>query len=769
MQITSLSFKLNGTEISLADESIRLHEVVIYQKNQPARLSFVKECVVPQPDGYANATAELFINGDLVFFGRVRTREFHNSEQTGYSYLYTAEGMEYVGDDIPVVSPFDGTGTASFNLDPTSLDYDPIYAGKSLGQMIRLILEQNDTAAALSLHNIGKYTVTTSGGTTTYTLDSRTLSDLTTDSYLAAAIPPKPITFSGDTLFQAIRGVMQSFAPNHIMWIQYVREGSPAANYGIIRFTDQRTTSANMTISIGTDPAPQLKRDYSQSYGRVTVRGGPNVQPVILSTKANELLQNFTQLPWYANNTAAIAAWKLSTWTTQDANLTVEGTCLCRRPRTANEANSSDPAYIADPANAVLADPNWLYVDPNNNNLTWIADDWTQGSTKYAGFVYITRKDNTPNQQFVARTVVSNTNLTAGGKSYLGLNSPLPNTDFNNFTMTAKLWPGVQTWRRYKINANTADGKPIGKYVQSTFPVAMPWINNDGSVLSYTNSGVGQISWINSGDAGNTVQSSMLGFQVDRQAETITFDRPVVTLFNSASSLSTGGANLTAPTNIRVLLPVSIGPLEATIPADTVTGNVTVKNYEGTANSVDSVPRTLIVNNREWTNETDLPVMQSWARHILDSVKDTVIDGTAMKYDYTPVFGPGMAIAFNDPCHANNPYANMTSQVSGCLLKFNHGGAVPYHTELAVSNRRAHFNGFEGYLHPHILMPMAPGQYKSDFAGSLASNPVEESRAMNLATGSRDMASLSAEAQATMSESQKAAKMADLAQLDYLI
>ena len=63
----------------------------------------------------------------------------------GISYAYTAQGIEAKGDDWPVVSPFDGTTTVTFNQATTDPGYDPTYDGMSLGEMIKAVLEEPTT------------------------------------------------------------------------------------------------------------------------------------------------------------------------------------------------------------------------------------------------------------------------------------------------------------------------------------------------------------------------------------------------------------------------------------------------------------------------------------------------------------------------------------------------------------------------------------------------------------------------------------------------
>jgi hypothetical protein len=708
--ISNMSLSIDGQTISLVNDRVTINEITTYERNAPSRLTFAHEAVLPANASWTNKQVDLTINGNIVFTGRIRDRQPILDETRGYTYAYQAQGWEYHGNDIPVVSPFDGTGTITFNLGTTDTNYDPTYAGKTLGEMIRIVLEQEDTRASLQANRLGRYTSTTANGITTWSIDSRTVSDLTTDAYLSAFRPTKSVTFEGDSLFDSIRGVLQNLAPNHVTWIEYEKSASDPNNpnsapqtWGIIRFSDTRSRVETKTLTIGDDPAPQLRRDYSNSFSRVVIKGGPNIQPVLLDKKNGDLVENFAVSPWYANNTAAKAAWNLSVWTKTEGQ-TVTGTALCRRPRTANEANSSDPAYIADPGNAVLADPNWLYVDPSQNNLTWANNAWNQNSSAYQGFLYVTRTSNSTWQQLVNRQVVSNTNLTANGKSYLQLNEPLPNTNFNNFTMVARNWPGLQTWRRYLITANTSEGKPIGRYAQPAFPTKIPWLKNDGTPLSFVESGIAQVQYSSSGN--EPYQNAMCGFQIDRSTQSLIFDKPLVMFFGDQTSLNTGGANVTGqPSNIRVLLPVSTSALTVTVPADTTAGNVTTANYNGTSSTIDGINRTMYVNYSQWISEDDKGIMSQWGREILDSVKDTVIEGTAYRYSYDPVFRPCVGMAFVDPCHANNPLADYTTDIVGSLVKFNHGqnGEILYHTEYALSNKRAQYRGFEGYLHPHIL------------------------------------------------------------------
>ena len=129
-------------------------------------------------------------------------------------------------------------------------------------------------------------------------------------------------------------------------------------------------------------------------------------------------------------------------------------------------------------------------------------------------------------------------------------------------------------------------------------------------------------------------------------------------------------------------------------------------DHEGTCKTIDNIEKTLIINLSEWVSENDQGQMDRWARQILDSVKDTVIEGTATVYDYDPVTRPNIGMSFNESCYATNPYTNWTTDVASCLVRFNHDpNGILYHTEYGLSNKRDQYRGYEGMVHPYLLDP----------------------------------------------------------------
>lgn len=704
--ITSLGLFIDGSAVSLA--SVLLNEVELFNRDETRRLTFTRDAVLPEDDSWIGKKLELTINDTVMFTGVVRNRQAVHSDETGISYAYTCLGTESLMDDWPVVSPFDGTGTVTFNQATTDPGYDPTYDGMSLGEMILEMLQEPDTVAYFKAHDIGRYN---NAGE----IDPRTVTDLEA-GFLGEYRPAKPVTFSGDQFLQTIRSVIQAAAPNYRMWFQSVKEappdtpGAPTRQYLIIRFADLRNTHSTINIDLSQNPAPQINRSTADSYSRVVVRGGPDIRPVILDMTDGDLAEDFAMPPWLATNAAAKAAWNIGVWLDADSRKQIKGTCLCRRP-------NDQPGDPVDPTSPLLADPNWLYVDPEDNTLTWGVDDYNQSSSGLAGYLYISREPTADWQDMVNRRVVFNSALTAGGRAYLQLDDPLPFNDFTRFTMIPGIWPGSLTWRRYSIERLTAEGKSIAKYAQPAFPTPRPWVNTDGTALAETYTAVATIYFT---PEGSEQRFATCNLAVDRQNEAIILDRPSVTFFGQPASLETGGASVDGqPENIRVLLPVALNPLEVIEPAD-VSGSPV---YQGTVYTVDGISRTHYANIDDWVSESDTGPMRLWARQLLDSIKDTVVEGHTFLYTYEPVTHPGVRVTFSDPCMAG-AYDDYQTNVYACLLRFNHGGGpVLYHTELALSNRRDQHRGYDQSLHPIIATPPRPRAESTIKAGSLINRP----------------------------------------------
>lgn len=813
--IRDVQLWIDGKHIDLTAAGIRINSVTPWIKDEVSSLTFTQEPIYPIPvDLWINKTVALLIDDGtvtsgyvapdpsaaitampdapwwkMVFLGQMHRRTANNGDM-GWVYGYEALGLDYLASQWPIVSPFDGTGTVTFNLAVTDPNYDAGYADLNLAQMFLLILEEPTTCdhfdklAKLVDPTDGRYIGAALGNyeyqqidltnpaRKAWRIDQRTRNDLLNDTYLTQIKSPIPVTFNGDDFLQGIRAILQAVAPNHTMWVEPVYEQpagagtpDPKRPMGIIRFADtakafnvtnKRNPAKKITMGFDTDPLPQIQRSYQNSFSRVVVRGGPDVQPMILKLSAGELVEDFVVNP-YTNNQQAKDAWKLSVWT-NTTRRTITGTGLNRRPRinsgTINEVTPTipDPAnpngtipnpnYIANITDAKLASGSYFLVQKanetvtlSNGSLSNISSSWGehmlgQNSNEYAGNITLTRQNPTNGLWTLneVRTVVDNTEQVAGGTSYMSLSSVLSQTDFQRYSMVLTRWPGLMTWRRYKVNKFLPDGTNVAKRVQASFPAPSVWLDATGGVIATTTVGAGLVKAPGTGNS--TVQQMLVGFQTDRQTEHVIIDRPVVTCFGSNANLTTGGnATDGIPSDIQVYLPVSLKALEVAIPDDTVTANAIdpnlptiTPNYQGTSFTEDGLKRTKFVNDLQWVSGVDKDVVKQWGAQLLAGIQDTLVEGQATKLGYAPLIGSGYWLEWTDPCRSDG-LDRLTTDIRGCTITWNHGSSVvPIHTQYTLSNRRDPYASQTPIVYHPCQYPAAPrGEYKIEYgSGSLA-------------------------------------------------
>ncbi|CAB5206986.1 hypothetical protein UFOVP184_7 [uncultured Caudovirales phage] len=837
--LRDLQLWIDGKYIDVEKENIRFESLVVWSKDSIPILHLTHFPVFPVPvDPWINKTVVLFLDDGsvdtdhgyvdptgspsdfpdqpwwkIVFLGQM-ARRVNASGSSGWSYGYEARGVDYLASQWPIVSPFDGTGQANFNLPTTDPMYDSTFANLNLAEMILLILEEYTTAKHFyDLANLitdqadpwprdisislGRYRIDNTQVTPIYKIDERTRIDLLGDPYLTAIIAPKPITFAGDDFMQGIRNLLQAVAPNHAMWIEPVLEAPPDGGskkpFGIIRFRNAATRITELPMSMAIDPAPQVQRDYGQSFSRVVVRGGPNIVPVELSMNKGEIIEDFGILPWFTSNNDAKAQWKLSV-SQVGVGRQVFGNCMARRPRSASNPNEISPT-LPDPANPnlTIANPDYIanITDPKltsasfilftptqallpangslvpgaaaERNLTWAAGVWGQNSNCYMGNLVVNWR-NPINLQYNGSTsvrivdntaTVGGTNANGGGTCYLTLQTPLTNTDTMNGTLTASMWPGRQTWRRYRINANMPDGTPLAKRVQPAFTSNVTWTANVPGVTTPAITVGNSAGWVFSG----SLTPQRVSMVVDRQTQDIIFTVPVVTLLNSdLTDLNNGGVGVKGqPTEIRVILPVAGNALEAAAPPDLV-ANVpagtlnppTTPQYRGTSFTVDGLKRTRYINNRDWVSEIDRAMMAQWASQQLDTVCDTVIEGQAIKIGVKPVVGCGTYVTWSDPCwdtSSKKKFDFLTSDVVASTIHWLHGsGDAPVVTTYTLTNRRNPYADQSGMVFHPCMYPSSPREVQhTDWFDPMSAlprantNAIEDKRAMDLATKTWDV------------------------------
>ncbi len=237
-----------------------------------------------EPSFVAGKTVAIAVNwgsgSTLVFSGEIAgvAPRFTNE---GWSFDYRVRGWKYRARATQITAT-NGTGRMVFNAPPDDTqDWIPSLAGLTVGQIITDILTQHSTQL-------------TALGITT---------DSTTTSQLAAlTIVPIDIVIAIGPVFNAIDSILRTSAKNVASYV------TPA---GLVRFLDT-TTGTAVTLTEGTDVVEPFRFswDFSDTYTRVVVRGGPNVLPFFAKMSAGHLTKT-----WTTGGGSQEAAWTEANFT----------------------------------------------------------------------------------------------------------------------------------------------------------------------------------------------------------------------------------------------------------------------------------------------------------------------------------------------------------------------------------------------------------------------------------------------------------------------
>ena len=451
------------------------------------------------------------------------------------------------------------------------------------------------------------------------------------DLALLTIVPPSGVYVQGEKLFQAIDSFCRFWMPNHVVWIE--------PNTGAIRFLDRRTTT-NHTFTLGTDliePTP-LRRSVAPCFQAVLVRGQPVAEAQMVDTLNGGLTEDFG---WDTlDNSAAKAAWTPATFQLDQQAKSV-GTCTC-----------PDTLHVT--------------VDPTDAAEAWIADFWDQTSTGHQGVIYLYSTIATGVTQQTSRRIVANAALTAGGTASVQVDLPLPVTNYDHYSIYGISNGSGLVWRKYKIT-NTDQAAALAR--QFTYPAI--WVGTGGGVAPSTSFPMGSVCYSASGSP--PYQEWPSWFTVDPDTAHIIFAAPTyITCGNHT------------PSDVRALLAVNTGTLHAVAPIG--------GGFAGTSHSIEGLSDTLTVTVGQWRDPINQSAMEAFAADILDSVKDTIVEGSVIYHGlYEPGLTPGLGLSVTGNGYTTG-WESLNLTVTECELTWNQGQADQHTTVLTCSNRRAHFS-----------------------------------------------------------------------------
>lgn len=464
------------------------------------------------PSYSANTRIQVTIDGTVCFSG-VITQVKSNFTGNGWTHLYLCMGLSYLAKKIPVTNPQDGSGIINYNIPPDSPDFVQQYAGMSVGAIITAVL--NDHMAFLNTVGVTGFS--------------------STDLAALTIVPPVQITVQGESMLNFLAQFLENWSPQYYLYIQ---------PDGTIRCVNLFGFAA-ATLTEGSDPIdpPDLSASISDCATRVILRGSGIIEPAYVS------LSDGTLAPAWDSTDQ-------SNWNLYDFSQPTGGI--------------SDGTVVSGSLTATTCT-----LQPTSTTEDWPANFWSTNE----GWLALVNPVATGLTQMETRPFSGSGASSSAGSSFTAQwATPLVNGGYTEYHAWAQP-PGLSdVWRLYNITYNGAPGvtstndftNPYPSYIAQHLvkrsPVPMPFRPQGGAVV-LTNYPYAVICWSSSGSPPYIEFPAT--FEVMPESYQVRFTQPVVTEFGTTSALETGGSSTNGiPSDIKMLLFYSRGPLEAFAPAN---------------------------------------------------------------------------------------------------------------------------------------------------------------------------------------------------------
>ena len=572
----------------------------------------------PVPGQSLGATVDFTLDGTLRFHGEIAQCRTQFG-QHGYIHPYVCLGYEYLVNRIPVTNPATGDGTYLFNLPSTDPDYLASYSGLTLEAILTVVIEDHYTE--LDALGVGPFTV--GGEVTGNFATALTALDFT---------PAGAITVSGERLWQTLQGVLEQFAPHYKLHI------NPDGSMQLYDTTD--LDPVTLTSPDDWVEPPALSYDVSECSTAVLIRGGPKADAAKLSTADGTLTED-----WTGGEEAA--------WTWADFTAPQDG-------RSVGAVTSSTTTTVT--------------IDPDDNARTWLANEW--GPSERRGWIVLYDAVLTGVDRWCARSVASNTSLSAAGTSVLTLEEDLPATGWTRYDLVGLGLGRTHVWRRY-----TPTDTDIQLQLLKRFPMPMPFRFENG--VQMTTSPMGEIHWT----ASSLDYAQATPIEVDPGTGTIWWTRPTTAANNSLDTLITGGGSVVAPDDVVAWVPLRKGRLEARYPTS---------GYAGTAYDDAGIEHEMVIDLPAWNDSGATAAFEDYAQQLHAAVSDIVIEGQVVVHG----LGSNLALGLCLNLAAKEGSATVTTgleaanlPVRSITIVWPQSGADTIQTLYEVSNRRRPLSG----------------------------------------------------------------------------
>jgi hypothetical protein len=611
----------------------------------------------------------------LIFCGDIHEiRPVETSDNPWYAFACSARGLISRAERVPVTSPIDNGDTIRFNMNAMLAEYQPTTGGKSVGDAIKMVLENYAVAYRLNSSGIGGYTLDTANQTSS--LPASTINDLAS----ITIITPFEFRIGGDNVMAAIQQIMDSCCPNY---------GLVILPSGIIRFYDTRVYRS-ASLDLMTQPIDGFKYTKSTlgSYSRVLVRGGPKVVPYYCQWSVPRLnpSYNLDDSPDLTKfNGSLVESFESAGITNTQAKQAYQHSDFTWGRTLLSTGNVSfSLGNISLPSNKVRVTPDTGNIAGRTtpNMKTWntnelIMIDGTTENRRECRIVVRRKLTKTGSPNIDVRVdsgeflITANDELLSGSTecnltTAPNVDRPPVNPAGYFYTSTYEIYgytiKGSVTWRKYKVQldpiaANTPltnTQKGMRRALGSIFPTGA-----DG--LSFSQLGANSTAY----DAGRMrkawypeclveyrqrigtawgYNSFWTSFRIDPTNNIIVLNRPSVTDANNngitgnytikTPDWDTAAANATTdqpfqiiPYNIKALLPVYEGTQEAVYPHYDANGTIVAGETESKIKSIYGISRDLIVSIPDWYDNRDQSYADQYAKELWGSVQMPQIEG----------------------------------------------------------------------------------------------------------------------------------------------
>jgi hypothetical protein len=583
----------------------------------------------------------------------------------GYTFAYHCLDMKHRADYIPIRSA-QGTAACLYNLPPDELGYDPDRAGKTVGDIVKDVLQAYDTATDLFNAGVGGFTFGTDGhGNPIATLGAITVADLA----LLAIVPQYGCRIEGDSILSTLDQFIRDHHPQMSMWVQpdgSIRVGSP------LNFTPFPLVVPGATGTGDDVEFPDWEFDDSNCFTQYQIIG-------------RDLTGTFLS--------------------TSDGTITPVNTAPDRLDWTL--ADFVQPKGYSDQGAVSITSSTSATVTSDDITITWLANFWETNS----GFIVLVKRGGAGVEITERRPVSLSGAMTAGGSASIEWDSSLPldSEDYGRYYLIATNAPLAYVDRLFNVTdpstGHIGTDTFVGANMVDRDPEGIPWGNNQqGGLVFYPTA---RALWSLHGDDATVANrfpfdEVAIFVKLLKNTGQILLSEPAV-LACARLAGSDQALTLGYPTtaygglwaDLQVAVPYTRGPLVAQYPTS---------GFSGTAYTVGGLTRVKKVFLDSFVSRSQMPAMLALAQEHQITMGDVTVEGAILHHDIPSGFSPfGIGFALNISFGGEaGPLDGVNLPVRTTVIRWPSTGGDIVNCSFRFSNRKAPFAADSHYLRPDM-------------------------------------------------------------------